>query len=317
MLLLLTACLHDIPDYAPEAAPPDLVDVFDRQDHDTVYDEALKRRRDGDFEGAAHRFGWLLTVGADPQEMHYQLGIVHELQGQHQAAVEAYTTALETEGARSTDARYRRALCLDELGRWKDSVREYRKLPRSADYERADWISIDLAQGVAEVRAGSERKGTEMLDRAMRATEQTDEMRWLLARAWYFLAVGELEAVEDLALEGRKTEKNLAERAGAIQTAEAHIVEVIETGEPEWMIRSMLALGDAYHELYADMHAAPPGDLDDEGLALYRQLLEEQTAVLKAKAYMSYDQGLVVASKFQVRNETTELLQQRRDAIEL
>jgi hypothetical protein len=156
-----------------------------------------------------------------------------------------------------------------------------------------------------------------MLDRAMRATEDTDEMRWLRARTAYHLATMELEAVEDLRLDKRKPEKNLARRAAAIQTAEAHIIEVIETEEPEWMIRSLLVLGDAYIELYDDMHDTPPAELEGEALELYYELLDEQTLVLLQKAYTSYDQGLVVASKYRLYNSTTELLQARRDAIAL
>ena len=317
MLLFLTACLHDIPDYDPSAPPDELAAVFAQQEHDRVYEEALDRRRDGDFAGAEHRLTWLLEVGDEPQELHYQLGIVHELQGDFAEAVSAYTEALTVEGPRSVDARYRRALCLDELGRWKDSVREYRKLPRSVDYERADWISIELAQGVAELRAGNRRTGEEMLDRALRATHDTEELRWLKGRTHFHLAAMELDAVADLRLDRRKPEKNLAKRAAAIQAAEAHIVEVIATEEPEWMVRALLALGDAYAELYADMHATPPDDLEGEALELYYEMLEEQTAVLKVKAYTSYDQGLVVAGKFGLRNGTTEELRARRDVIEL
>lgn len=317
MLLILTACLHDIPAYEPSAPPPELVEVFDRQEQARVYDEALARRGDGDLVGAEHRLTWLIDVGGDPAEMHYQLGIVHELQGEYEDAVSAYTAALESDGSRSVDARYRRALCLDELGRWKDSVREYRKLPRSVDYDRADWISIEMAQGVAELRAGNARRGAEMLDRAMRATDETEEMRWLRARTAFHLAEMELSAVEDLRLDTRKPGKNLGRRAAALQNAEAHIVDVVKTGEPEWMLRAMLELGDAYADLHADMLATAPDDLEGEALELYYELLEQQTAVLKAKAYMSYDQGLVVASKFQLYNDTTEQLQRRRDAIDL
>ena len=113
-----------------------------------------------------------------------------------------------------------------------------------------------------------------------------------------------------------KVKKNLEARAGLIMDAEADLVHVVEQHEPEWILRGLLDLGDAYITLREDMlRSPPPAGLSAEQATIYVAQVDKSTRVLIAKAFNAYDQGLIVAGTLNFEGELTETLRARRDAL--
>ena len=277
---------------------------------------------EGDAQGAIDRLVWLREQGDNSAGLLYQLGLAYELDGQFEMALSVYELlALEDASQQhQLSVGFRRAMCLESLDRWDEALREYRRLPQTQGFDRHDRLTLDLALGVAELRAGREKKGRDLLERSLSATAQTEELPWLRAKAWYTLADVELQKANELSLDGaqRKQVRRLEARAAAIAQAEQYLVQVVTLEEPEWILAGLLSLGDAYADLRQDMLDVPvPEHLDEEGAAHYRAVLEQRTQVLLRKSYEAYDQGLVVAGKFQIRNDATAQLEQRRDALML
>lgn len=318
---LLFACIKAGPAYDNTAHLPTaaLAGVFSGQDTTKVYDEAVARRHEGDYRGAIDRLAWLIENDDETPDRLYQLGIAYELSGEYGTAISVYERLMQDE-AHVLDGGFRRALCLESTGDWDAALRQYRKLPQAQGFDRHDRITLDLALGIAELSAGKEKKGRAMIEEALRASEGTDDVTWIQAKARYALADHALDSARDLSLQGRekRVARSLEGRAFALAEAESHVIQVIQLEEPEWILESMLRLGDGFMELREDMLAVPPpGDLDPELRALYVETLEKRTEVLKLKGYQAYDGGLEVAGKFRVQNETTEVLEARRDAIQL
>ncbi len=323
-LLISLACAHRVAPYAPtqHLPSPALGQVFGQQDPTAVFHEALARRDEGDAQGAVDRLVWLREQGDDSPALLYQLGLAYELAGDFETALGVYQLlAQEDEQERYVlDVGFRRAMCLESLGRWDEALRAYRRLPQTAGFDRHDRLTLDLALGMAELRAGRARQGQQLLERSLAATSSTNEVPWMRAKAWYTLADVELDRAGELGLVGsqRKQVRVLEQRAAAIALAEQYLVQVVTLEEPEWILAGLLSLGDAYADLRRDMLAVPaPGDLSEEEAAHYRAVLDQRTQVLLRKAYEAYDQGLLVAGKFQIRNEATALLRQRRDSLVL
>lgn len=321
LTVLLLACIKAGPAYDHTAHLPTdaLAGVFANQDTKTVFDEAVSRRLDGDYEGAIDRLAWLVESGhGDPPTL-YQLGIAHELDGDHRTAIAVYERLMQ-DPAGTLDGGFRRALCLEALGDWDAALRQYRRLPQAEGFDRHDRLTLDLALGVAELYAGKERRGRALIEDALAASEGVDEVTWVQAKARYALADQALDEARDLKLDGREARvaRNLAARAAALEQAQSEIAAVIALGEPEWILEGMLRLGDGFLELRDDMLAVPPPhDFDEETTALYLKVLEERTQVLLVKGFQAYDGGLDVAGRFRVQNETTATLRERRDSIQL
>ncbi|MCB9761956.1 MAG: tetratricopeptide repeat protein [Alphaproteobacteria bacterium] len=324
-LLLLLACLsaHRAPLYDPGAhlPPPALGQVFEGQDPEAVFQEAVERRRAGDVEGAVHRLAWLHESGDRSPEVLYQLGIAYEMNEDFETALSIYDLILaEHPELPLRDAGFRRALCLEELGRYDEALRQYKAIPQEQGFDRHDRYTLDLAMGIAALRAGRTRQGLRLIETSLLAVEDSREITWMAAKGRYALMDHALAQAADRPLEGseRKQVHNLEDRADLMAEAEAHLVKIIAQEEPEWIMAGLLSLGDAYMELHDAVAGAPaPRGLDADQTAVYRQELERRSTVLLRKAWEAYDQGLVVAGRFGVENRYTAQLTEARDAIPL
>lgn len=323
--LLLWACaapLQSTTDLGALQPPDALAQVYARQDPQALLEEAQTRRVYGDLDGAVERYAWLAQTTTDPElvlEALVQLGITHELQGELVQAIEVYSLLLgRTEDPRwRRDVGFRRALCLEELGRYDEALDQYNALTHLRELNATDQTTLELAVGVATLRGGQARKGRRTLERVLAQPDRVAEIPWMAAKAWYNLEVFTLEQAALLDLtSAREAPKQLKERAGLILEAEAQLVHVVELGQPDFILAGLLALGDAYVGLAQDLAASPPPDkLNPEAAAIYTQALSERTRVLHRKAWEAYDQGLVVAGRFGMLNDTTAALQARRDAV--
>ncbi|MCP4804110.1 MAG: tetratricopeptide repeat protein [Proteobacteria bacterium] len=240
---LLFACIKAGPAYDNTAHLPTaaLSGVFSAQDTTKVYEEALARRHDGDYRGAIDRLTWLIENDAETPDRLYQLGITYELSGDYGTAISVYERLMQDE-AHVLDGGFRRALCLESTGDWDAALKQYRKLPQAQGFDRHDRITLDLALGIAELSAGKEKKGRAMIEEALRASEGTDDVTWIQAKARYALADHALDSARELSLQGRekRVARSLEGRAFALAEAESHVIQVIQLEEPEWILESML-----------------------------------------------------------------------------
>lgn len=317
MLLTLLACLaHHQPQVTwashHEALPPALVEVFATQDHDAVFEEAVARRKSGDTEGAIQRLAWLERQNPGDFAVLYQLGLAYEARGDFEAALTVYDRMAgdDPQGSYALDWGFRRALCLEELGQYEEALAEYRALPVPADGQKAATLALATEVAALEAGRGSIRSVEKAIDRASHDP-------WMCAKAHVAIATHLLDESKGLEFDvgQRRQVKHLKARAGLIVDAESHIAAAVRLEQVEWILRGMLALGDAYADLADDLEGSrPPRGADP---STYGAALEQKSQVIRAKAYTAYDQGLVVAGRFAVQGELPETLKSRRDGLDL
>ncbi|MFT5586029.1 MAG: tetratricopeptide (TPR) repeat protein [Cognaticolwellia sp.] len=324
LLMLALACLHTPAatafDVQPLLPSPALGRVFASQDPDAVFDEAVDRRMDGDVHGAIERLAWLRAQGDRRPGVLYQLGVAYEFAGDHRTALQAYETLISEDlsGEYHDDAGFRRGICLEELGRWEEALDQYRAIP-TRDLSGSDLWTMQLAQGIAEVRNGRQRQGGRRIAKAL-VDSQDSEITWMRAKALFTLQDMRLLERDQSPLEGssKRQAKHLRDRAAQIADAEAMLVQIVYLGEPEWILRGLLALGDAYSALHQEfVTAPPPAHFDAEQRALYQSNLDEHGQVLRRKAWEAYDQGLVVAGTYGVESPVVRELAERQAALGL
>lgn len=324
MLLLLLACLHHLPEpvggyQAQRHAPPaSLAEVFAKQDPQAVYDEAVARRMDGDFQGAIERLAWLSLRDPSPRVL-YQLGIAHELGGEPHEALAVYDQLLLSEPGPDweRDASFRRGLCFEDLGDWEAAYAQYQAIPaRGLDGEEL-W-TLQISRAITELHTNRTRAGRRHLERTLGASEDTS-ITWIRAKGWYHLMLDSLAEPTPLAQPTeRKQVKALRARAGQLVDAERELVQIVHLKEPEFILAGLLSLGDGYASLAIDLAALPaPEGLSDDVLALYQRGVTDKVNTLRRKAWECYDQGLVVAGTFGLEGEQVEVLMVRREGLGL
>lgn len=323
-LLTLLACaarapvvLYPLDQHQPPAA---LVGVFASQSPDALFEDAYTRLINDDLEGAEQRLVYLAGLPDGPPEALYHLGVVYELRGELETAISAYDLLLTRSPPESLapSVHFRRGLCLEELGRFEEALKAFSRVPTTGGLSLNDRVTYDVARGVAMLRSGRAAKGRELLNAALSATRTDEELGWILGKGWYHLARYELDQAAALTLDApeRRQKRDMQARAGHILDAEAMLVHVVEQREPEWILRGLLDLGDAYIRFREDMlRAPPPGRLTEEQASLYREGVDKSTKVLVAKAFNAYDQALIVAGTFGFEGELTETVRARRDAL--
>lgn len=324
LLMLALACLHTPPATALDVQhlqpPPSLGEVFANQDPDVVFREAVDRRMDGDIEGAIERLAWLRAQGDLRPGVLYQLGVAHEFAGDFSTALRAYDTLIaeDLSGEYHDDAGFRRAICLEALGEWEQALAQYKSIP-TRQLSGTDLWTVELARGVAELRVGKRSKGERRIRRALQDSAGS-EITWMQAKALYTLQDARLLERDQSPLDGspRQQGKHIVERAVQISDAEAILTQIVYLKEPEWILKGLLSLGDAYLALQQELVVAPPPkDFDEQQRALYQSGLDEKGTILLRKAWEAYDQGLVVAGTYGVDDAVVAELQERRDGLGL
>ena len=309
----------------PEAAPPEptvgeLELVWAKQDPEDVLIEARIRIDTRDFAGADARLS-LLARTTDAPIVWFERGRSLELQERCREALAAYELAGQkaTELALQRDITYRSAICLNDLQRHDEARTQMRLLAADTTLDPAAVPVVELELGIAEAGLGK-RKGSRRIAAVIEqlGTGSTDHAAWARSRARFMLTRLSLDEAADIPLQGNKrAARNLLKRAEALKAAEQQVVAIAKTGEPEYALAGILALGDAYLELHDDFLAAPPPrKLDSEQADLYRQEIASRAAVLRDKAFRFYDEGVQFAARVQWHGGVTERLRSRRDSLQ-
>ena len=303
---------------AAEAAPTSLPDLWRAMDPDALLQEAIEHRSVGDFQGADERFAVLLERGPSPTVL-YHAALSLEFQERYERAIALYelVDAKWPDSPEALDARFRRALCLEDLGRHAESLRAVRALERAGDWDDHDRLTLEIERGVAEIRGGHARRGVRRVQRALAELEGTDELTWMRARGRLALAAYLFERAGRIPLRGdRRAARALKRRAHLLSQGERQVTAIAKLGEPEQVLRGLVLLGDAYLALRDDLLAAPPPRrLDAEQARLYREMVAERARTLERKAWAFYDEGVKLAARTRWQGAVVAELRDRRDAI--
>lgn len=307
---------------SPTPAAPEAHQTLEDQWADAgpsrVLDDAVERRGFGDFVGADARMAWL-QAHHDSSATRYHRAVSLELQERYQDA-EALYGSVATDfptAPEARDARFRRALCLEDLHRHKEALALVRGLQKEGGWSNRDRVSLSLEQGVTQLRRGKTRRGIRQVTTALGEAEAIHGIKWMRAKAHTALARHLLdEAAEVEQRNDRRAKKNLTVRSGHILDAERQVISVARLGETEYALEGLLLLGDAYLAFYDDLLAAPlPRSLTPEQAEIYENSLRKKVSTLRAKAYRYYDEGVALAVRSQWQGSRTEDLKTRRAAL--
>lgn len=319
-LLLLTALAQDpvapveapTEAPAPEAAPRTAADLLD---------EAMLHREQGDLDGAEQRFLELKAVGAGGAAVPYQLGVLHELRERRDEALGWYrTTIAEFPGTpEADDALFRTALVLNDLGRHDEALDTLAELGASRAWAESDALALELETGIAELGNGRSRKGIGRIQAALALLEGGQDLKWHRARARTALLKVQLAEAAALSLaKPRKAGRNLPKRRDLINRADAQRAAITALGEPEYVLVSLLAIGDAALALHRDTLASPPPRKiarDGALLEYWRGEVAKESEKFRTVAFHYYEAGADVAARVRWQGETGRLLAERRDAL--
>lgn len=302
-----------------EAPPARLPEVWAAMPPDDLLQAAIDRRALGDLDGARQRLQVLDEGGALPALAGYHLAVCDELEEDYVGALAGYTTLIDRwpDLPLADDARYRRAVVLEDLGEHKQAVAQVRELLRRGAWDDQDRASLALIRGAAELDAGRHAAGARRVQRELAALEGTQDLSWARARARLALTRALLDQARDVGIvnDGR-ARKRLVARVALLDQAMDQVIAIGRLGEPEAALAGLLALGDAYRALHADLLSAPPPrGLTEEQVAIFRQELDQQVDVLQVKAWRFYDEGVSLATRLQWQGRIAQELKERRAAL--
>ncbi len=310
---------YDVMTDAPSAA---LAELFASTTKENLFQEAVSRRMQGDSQGAIDRLAWLEQQGDRDPRVLYELALAHETQEDYSTAIAVYDLLLQRDDSESVqqDAGFRRALALLGLGTPQLAAEQLLLLPGETHFDNTDRHTFDLGLGVAWMRSDKLSAGKELVHSTLKATADTSSIPWMRAMGWHALAFEQLQEAGRIRVDRRpykKAARNLSRRAGLIAQAETYLIEVVQLGEPKWIMLGMRDLGDAFIQIYEELNNSPvPNRLNREQAELYREMMAERSQSVLAKGWKAYDQGLDIAGRFGLQDSVVgQELQVRKNAI--
>lgn len=317
---------------APDPSAP--IGVAEAGSYDVldVLDQAAERRQAGDLAGAR-----ALLAEAEPHvtaaqrhQFLYQRGILAELSWDFGSARADYEEAIRlcdadpglAAGATAADARFRLALVLEDLGDPEGALTLVRAVAHMRGLTEDDTATLALQEAISRVNvakpaSGRARRATGRLLDELAAADGGGAGTWLRAKGRYTVAHALFAEAAARPMTGsqRRVVKALEERVRYITSAEKEIVTLVGLAEPEWILRALLDLGDAWSALADALDAAPPPpELDAAELATYRQALAGKATNVRRRAWESYDQGVQLAARLGFESPWVGRLAERRAA---
>lgn len=309
-----------VPTNAPPAAVPPAAPLSAAPAYSpaALLDQAIELRQRGDRAASDRLLAELEPLmGPDLRgEWLYQRGVSAELAGDHAAAADLYRRSAATPGPRVADARMRLAYMLEELGRYEEALDQIALLSGMGGWGEADARALELQRGITELYLGEERRGLRRIEAALAALEGTQDLAWLRAKARYMLARHHYLIAADipLAVRDRKAGRNLRSRALEMKAAEDEVIEVARLQQVEWVLASLILMGDAYRDLAAELRSAqPPKGLDSVQLLAWQNEIDHYADNAETKAWNAYDQGVQFATRLGWESPRLLEIRARRD----
>lgn len=325
MLLLLAQALAQdgvnqvpadvaVPGWAVQETNPPLFD------YDRTLAEAVRLRQAGDLAGSATLLEGL--TGLVPADRMggwlYQRGICAELQWKFTEARGFYEEVVARGGDQVVDARFRLALVLEDLGDPEGALAQVRALAKLRGFDEDDQLTLDLQAAITRVKAGDVRRGRAALTEALARGEELGGHTWIRAKGRHTLAACLLADADAISLRGneRRVVRRLKARIVAIQAAETEITTLVGLEEPEWIVASMIDLGDSWKRLGDDLAASPaPLRFSAEEARLYHEGLAPYAENARTKAWHYWDAGVELAHRLGFESPKVGVLKERRDSL--
>jgi len=290
-----------------------------------IIEQALQRRLRGDTYGARMRLQLVLDQDPHPPERAaalYQLGLCHERDQRFADGLAVYDelVQLHADTPEAQNGWFRRALCLEGLGRHREAKRSLARVSTGEGLDLHDRLTLDLQRGISLVRSGRKRAGLALLNQALAASQGSDLVTYLRAKALVTRAWAQLDAAEDLHFDciERKQGQRLELRSSLLSHAQDDVIAAGHLEEPLWLMEGLLVVGDGFRSLHEALLASrPPRRLTMEQRVIFREQLRKHSQVLLTKAWKRYDEGLSLAASLHYSGRPVPQLQAARASIDL
>ena len=118
-----------------------------------------------------------------------QRGVCEELAWRPEAAKAFYDKVVALGGAEAVDARFRRALVLEDMGLDAAALQDALALAKVKGLDEDDAVTLALQQGITEINTGKVKKGVRRVEAALAEVEAgANTHRYMRAKARYTLA---------------------------------------------------------------------------------------------------------------------------------
>lgn len=317
MLLLLASLWAQVPPPPlPSEAPPLISQTVEE-----LIEAAVQTRQEGNLAAATRLLAELepRVPAENYAEYLYQRAICAELGLEPSEAQRLYERVIGLQDQRVPDAHLRLAMVLEGLGQYREALDHVLIVNGINNLSEADLLTVQLQRGIAELNLGRRGPGLRNTQEALGQLEGTENSRWMRAKARYTIAqMLYLEAM-DIHMTGsdRKAARNLKRRAALMREAEDQILALIAYKETEWILASMVAMGDAYRDWATELRAAtPPRKFDIVDQLAWRKEIERYAENADTKAWHAYDEGITLATRLAWESPRVAELKERRLEVE-
>ncbi len=261
-----------------------------------------------------------MVADAELSDYLYLRAFCSELAWNSAAAKPDYEEVIARGKQRVSEARFRLALVLEDLGDGHGALQQMVILHKNEGWDLTDQVGVNLERALAQVAAGKRKRGLENLETALIVAQSWDKHSWLRAKAHYVLMDQHLAAVERVtAVKGgdKKEAAAVTARVKALSEAQEALLPLVATQEPEWILHGLYRLGSAYVEFGDELVAAKvPARLSETEAGFYREEVERQRRSLRQKASHVFDQGVQLSLRLQFESPLVARLVLERDKID-
>jgi len=304
---------------------PQLPDALDSYDDETLFKRGVELLDASANEEAILYFERLL--GQYPQSKYfkpslYNLGAALSNLHRCELAIERFDAYLaETDEQRQyqdvVDARFKKGVCLAELGRYKEVVELFDVMVVEPDLKTPDRIEALVDAGIGHFMLGDHTTAEYRMREAIRIHRGAEKLErleadYFIAQAHFYL--GEISRAEFSRLklempppgtdQKEKMAEQLEEKCQRLLSAQSDFIRAIKVGNPGWATAAGYKIGAMYEELYDNMVNLPvPPDLTSEQAQLYVSELKGRVNILLTKAMLVWERSLDMAHRTGADNE--------------
>lgn len=267
-----------------------------------LIEEAMRMRQAGDSTSAMHILTDIASMVPPTLKSAwlYQQGVTAELSGDMESAERFYLEVIAYNDTLVPDARLRLAMVYQERANFDAAYAQIVALAGYSDLSEADQQLVALQKGITELNMGHKRKGIKDIQTALIGADATNLSPWLQAEAHYALAKVLYDEAMDIHLpvSERRAVRALKAHSEIMKAAEQQVLAIIQLNEVEWVLASLLVMGDAWRDYALELAAVPPPRRvakESDTLVAWKTAIGHYVENANGKAWNAYDQGIKLA----------------------
>ncbi len=308
--------------------PDDYVEL-ERFDEDSLYKEATKLYRNGEYKKALRYLNFFIGRFPDSKYIylaHFFIAMCLENLGRYKDAIEAYRNITEIfpESSLSVSAIFKKARLLAKINKYDEIVKDMLDVLKRKDITYKTRIEANVDLGISLFMLGEMDSADVYFRDAIRIyekveKEQSIEATSLISQAFFYRGEIRFRKMNKIKLKlpEKKMKEDLEKKAELLLEAQSFFLRSIRAGDPGWAIASGSRIGKMYHSLYNDMiNAEIPEDLDEEAKKIYIEELKKRISVLLKKALRAYSVTIDAADRLGVDNEWYKKMKQDMNEIQ-